>query len=412
MVIGIMVSGLNKRILSENRFAQDGLAEGLKSGENVFLIKGMPMYMNGFWVTYHSDTLVGLTREYAVEFLKLGEKGDTLEHFTTHPNILYDRKMTKVATANPNTKRYLDRDVFTYVAGLPPEKQDVENVEKVDSMLEYKTYYVHPGDSVVIGDYSLRLDSVMLSTKHEGYEAAPNDLVLSADIAIRPLAPGNIKTDSLPGSQQVKPKDKGTQVIHPTLFVRKGLLYGLSDQVNDYNLRVRLKTSSVDSLLPLDENLQYEPLVLAQGGSVHWRDLQITMKGIDRNIDHPNYTAQEGDVAIQGMFEIKEANGRVHIARPLYFIRDGRGMNMKAYVPDLALHIRLETIDPQKEEFHLFVAQSMREPKIALEVAEKAPRNDYIVLEAILFPGINLFWAGSLIMLFGIFLGFYKRTRK
>jgi len=412
MVIGILVSGLNKRIISESRFAQEGMAEGLNSGENVFLIKGMPMYMNGFWVTYHSDTLVGLTRKYAVEFLKLSEKGDTVEHFTTHPNVLYDRKMTKVAANNPNTKRYFDRDVFTYVAGLPPEKQDIENVQKVDSMLEYKTYYVHPGDSVVIGDYSLRLDSVMLSTKHEGYEAGPNDLVLSADVAIHPLAPGEINPDSLPGSEQVKPKDRGTQIIHPTLFVRKGLLYGLSDQVNDYNLRVRLKTSSVDSLLPLDENLQYEPLVLAQGGTVHWKDLQITMKGIDRNIDHPNYNAQEGDVAIQGIFEIKEANGRMHIARPLYFIREGRGMNMKAYVPDLALHIRLETIDPQKEEFHLFVAQSMREPKIALEVAEKAPRNDYIVLEAILFPGINLFWAGSLIMLFGIFLGFYKRTRK
>jgi cytochrome c-type biogenesis protein CcmF len=48
MVIGIMVSGLNKKIISENRFAQEGLAESLNAGENAFLIKGMPMYMNGF----------------------------------------------------------------------------------------------------------------------------------------------------------------------------------------------------------------------------------------------------------------------------------------------------------------------------------------------------------------------------
>ena len=33
MLIGIMVSGLNKRTISENRFAQEGLADGLNAGQ-------------------------------------------------------------------------------------------------------------------------------------------------------------------------------------------------------------------------------------------------------------------------------------------------------------------------------------------------------------------------------------------
>ena len=415
MVIGIMVSGLNKKIISENRFAQEGLAESLNAGENAFLIKGMPMYMNGFWVTYHTDTLEGLTRKYEVEFLKLGDKGDTLEHFTTYPDILYDRKMTKVATANPNTKHYLDRDVFTYIAGLPPEKQDVENVKKVDDTLDYLTYFVRPGDSIQVGDYTLRMDSLQLGTQHEGYEAEENDLVVSANVTVYRRS-GDMKTtpvDTISDTtKSIFKNNTKFKTAHPSLFIRKGLLYTLSDQVNDYNLRVKLKASTVDSLLPLDEELQYEPLVIEQGGSIHWKDLLITMKGIDKNIDHPNYHAEEGDIAIQGIFEVTGKDGHTHIARPLYFIRDGRGLNMKAYVPDLSFHIRIETIDPQKEEFHVYVAKSMDDPGVAIEVAEKAPRNDFIVLEAILFPGINLFWAGSLIMLFGIFLGFYKRIRK
>ncbi|HQW02940.1 MAG TPA: cytochrome c biogenesis protein CcsA, partial [Saprospiraceae bacterium] len=61
MLVGIMVSGLNKRTLSENRFAQEGLAEGLDVGNNAFLIKDLPMFMNNYWVTYKSDTLEGLT---------------------------------------------------------------------------------------------------------------------------------------------------------------------------------------------------------------------------------------------------------------------------------------------------------------------------------------------------------------
>ncbi|HQW25172.1 MAG TPA: cytochrome c biogenesis protein CcsA, partial [Saprospiraceae bacterium] len=140
MLVGIMVSGLNKRTLSENRFAQEGLAEGLDVGNNAFLIKDLPMFMNNYWVTYKSDTLEGLTRKYEVEFVKVSETGDTLEHFTTYPNILYDRELTKVATANPNTKRYLDRDVFTFISGLPPEQQDRANLEKIDSSLQYKLH--------------------------------------------------------------------------------------------------------------------------------------------------------------------------------------------------------------------------------------------------------------------------------
>ena len=85
---------------------------------------------------------------------------------------------------------------------------------------------------------------------------------------------------------------------------------------------------------------------------------------------------------------------------------------MKAYVPDIGLHMKLERIDPQKEEFHLMLARISDKPLLPLEIAQEAPRNDYIVLEAILFPGINLFWAGSLIMLMGMFIGLYKRLRK
>jgi cytochrome c-type biogenesis protein CcmF len=39
------------------------------------------------------------------------------------------------------------------------------------------------------------------------------------------------------------------------------------------------------------------------------------------------------------------------------------------------------------------------------------PRSDYIVLEAIEFPGINLLWIGSCIMIFGLFVGLVNRRK-
>jgi cytochrome c-type biogenesis protein CcmF len=394
MLVGIMASGLNKRIISENRFAQEGLAEGMDAGKSAFLIKDMPMFMNNYWVTYKSDTLIGLTRRYEVDFVKVNEKGDTLERFTTHPNILYNREMTKVATANPNTKRYLDRDVFTYVAGLPPEQQDRSNLKKIDSLLDYKLYYLSPGQITKVGGYQVKLDSIMLDSKHSEYEREEDDLVLSGVVTIY---------DST---------GESNHQIYPTMIIRKGLLYSLADQVNDYNLRARLKASALDSLLPLDEKLTYEPLIVKAGETQTWKDLKITLQGVDKNIDHPNYKAVDGDIAIQAVLAIQGADGKTHIARPLFFIRDGSPLNMKAYLPDIGLHIKLERIDPEKEEFSLYLARLSATPRLPLEIADDAPRNDYIVLEAILFPGINLFWIGSLIMLSGMFIGMYKRLRK
>lgn len=394
MLIGIAASGLNKRTISENRFAQQGLVEGIDAGRNVFLIKNMPMFMNGYWVTYKSDTLNGLTREYEVEFLKVSPQGDTLEKFTTYPNVLYDRKLTKVAAANPNTKRYLDRDVFTFVAGLPPEQQDVENIRKTDSLLKYTAYTVRAGDTIHSGKFSLVLDSLVLGSHHPGYEEQDNDLAISANFTVSHL--------------EVKDKYQA----RPTLLVRKGLLYGLSDQINEFNLRVRLSPSSMDTLVPQDDALNYEPFVLHPDETKTFNGLTYTLTGIDNKADHASYTPQEGDIAFNAVLKVTDSRGRTRTASPLYLIRDGRPYNLKDYLPELGLHIRLEKIEPNKEEFTFYVAQPIRDPKLTVEVADEVPRNDYIVLEAILFPGINIFWAGSIIMMGGIFIGMYKRLRK
>ena len=308
--------------------------------------------------------------------------------------MLYDRKMTKVASQNPDTKKYVDRDIFTFIDGLPQEQQDAANIAKGDSLLDYRLYYISPGDSIKAGDFIVKLDSISIGTHHSEYAKVENDLAISGNLSIRHMdAPGIKKA-------------------YPTLLVRKGLLYGMSDQINDFNLRVRLKSSSIDSLIPLDENLNYEPFVIKPGQTQSWKDLKITFMGIDKNIDHPNYVAEEGDIAIHGVVKIENAQNHAYTVRPLYFIRGGTPYNMKAFVPDLGLHVRLEKIDPQKEEFTLLLSRPVEKLKLAVEVAEKAPRNDFIVLKAIIFPGINLFWAGSIIMLMGMFIGLYKRLRK
>jgi len=50
--------------------------------------------------------------------------------------------------------------------------------------------------------------------------------------------------------------------------------------------------------------------------------------------------------------------------------------------------------------------------QLPFEIADDVPRTDFIVLEAILFPGINFFWLGSLLMLGGLALSMVYRRRE
>jgi cytochrome c-type biogenesis protein CcmF len=46
-----------------------------------------------------------------------------------------------------------------------------------------------------------------------------------------------------------------------------------------------------------------------------------------------------------------------------------------------------------------------------VEIATDSLRYDYIVLEAKVFPGINLFWLGSTMMMLGLGLGLWPKLK-
>jgi len=47
---------------------------------------------------------------------------------------------------------------------------------------------------------------------------------------------------------------------------------------------------------------------------------------------------------------------------------------------------------------------------MTFEIAEGKPRTEYIVMQAILFPGINLVWLGSIMMMLGLGMGMVRRA--
>ena len=62
-----------------------------------------------------------------------------------------------------------------------------------------------------------------------------------------------------------------------------------------------------------------------------------------------------------------------------------------------------------KDEIDQLIAQSEANMAYPVEFATNSLRTDYIVFEAIIFPGINFFWVGSIMMMIGLTMSWIRR---
>lgn len=397
MIIGILASGLNKEYLSSNPLVNRNLIDGFSEedyGKNILLFKGMPMFMKGYEVTYEKDTLVGVTRTFDISYKKLNPAGQAIDSFRLSPNVLYTKNFDKITTANPSTKRELASDVFTHITSLPRAEQDPEYARAVEDSLNYVLYEITEGEIYESENLEIKISKVNRNPTHPDYHAVPGDLALGVPVKIR-----------------MKGSKKEWQEAEPILVLRKDFLLTFPVQINALNVKVKVPQSIFEKYFELEESLKYTEFSLKKGSSAKLGKYIFSLEGVDSKPQHDNYDAKEGDIAVAAKLNIQGPDGKKGIVSPIFLIRDNQTFSIKDYSAELGLHVRFEKVDPTTESLTLSMAPSSHAgaPNIPIEVAENSLRSDYIVLQAIRFPGINLFWAGSLLMLFGLFFGMVRR---
>lgn len=412
MLVGVIASGLNKQIISSNPFVMDGLIEGADEQSlrrNVLLFKGSPTMMSGYEITYTHDTLETYTRQYTVNYKRRDEKGRVEEEFNLHPNILYDKTFTKVASSNPSTKRYAGRDVFTHIASLPQVEMDMDYRKQREDSLKYRlvnidnrgpkifldTVPIEDRDTFVTKQYTLSFDGLDRNPTHPEYKPQAGDLAIGVRMRVE------------------RSDDDSVYAIMPVLVLREELLYTYPVQINQLSARVRLNDAIFGQMFTPEDQLKYETLTFKDGEKTTFGGLTLHFKGFNKTPGHPLYKAADGDIAVGASMQVSDANGQTFDAEPVYYIRGSRPFNLKDEVEELGLHLRFVGIDPAQGTISLLAAKT--EPRSVnnapIEIATNSFRSDYIVLEAIEFPGINLFWLGSVMMMLGLGLGMWRRIR-
>lgn len=394
MIVGIVASGLKKQHISQNRYAMEGILSEDIVTKNVLLFRDAPLLINGYRVTYLSDSIEGTIRTYELEFEKINAEGVVSESFRLYPNIQYDREFQKQAASNPSTKRYLFRDIFTHIAGIPPEHGDVEKAKAKEDSLRYNPWSLLVSDTSSLEKHQARLLSWSTTTDHPDYNPEEGDLCLTARIGFWDEESDTVLTCS------------------PSIVLRENLIYTYPARIDALGIKARLSEKVFDGYLAPESDLEYQIFEVAQKDSVQFQGYTIYHTGYDRTPDHPLYRSESEDIAVSALLSIKEqGQGFSEELSPVFLIRDSQPYNLKSYSPASGIHARFAKLDPNSGTITLMLAKQKGHDGLPVEVAENFEREDYVVLEAIIFPGINMFWLGSLLMMVGLAISAGNRMK-
>ncbi len=392
LCLGILGTGLNKEYISTNRFAMEGLIEGMdknSEGRNLLLLRDAPMPMKDGWeATYVADTLERQTRTFTVNFRQMDSTGKYMGNaFTLHPNVMYDRGFSKVTAANPSTEHFWNKDIFTHVTSLPKAELDRDFAKQQEDSLKFEPYEGRIGDTIFTRKHYLIVKGLTAEPKSPQYKSEPGDIAVGLNLEAHAL------------------DDPKAYPATPFILMRPGAgVFNVDANLNLLTTRIRLPEKAAPQILAV------ENYTLKDGQAAQFNGNTLTFKGFEKQITNPNYHKQEGDIAVQGKITVTDAAGKAHAASPVFCIRGNQTVPQPDFLKEIGLTISVVSINPQDETVVLSVAQLKNSPgAIPIEVAENASRSDYIVLEAIVFPGINLVWAGSILMLFGLGLSWVRR---
>jgi cytochrome c-type biogenesis protein CcmF len=403
LILGILYTGLNKEWVSQNKFAMEGLIEGLgKDGtdRNVLLLRDAPMPIKHPWkATYFADTLERQTRTFSVRFDRIDTLGNpTGEQFAVQPNVMYDREFTKVVASNPSTKHYWNKDIFTLVSSLPKAELDKDFAKQQEDSVDYTTHLMALRDTVWLETYYVIFDGITRTPVHEDYTPHAGDLAFGLDYRIGKRIRDGEAEQKTTAVMYVRPGEGG---------------FAIPAQVKKYQVRVKPKDEALEAIFKQEDALKYIPYRVGEGESFTHQGYTFKLKGVNKEPKHLAYEPQEGDIAVGGLIEVTDPRGAKSALEPLFIVRDGQPFGIKDEQMAEGLHIKFTNIDPQAGKLEFAVAKSdPRLLRLPFDIAEDVPSSDYIVMEAIIFPGINLVWIGCCMMLFGLFLGWLVRRSK
>lgn len=391
MLVGIVLNGVNQHHVTNNPQLMSGIfnsddEEDLKRS-NIILLKGEPVYSQGYLIEYEDDIYENAKRRYAISFKQLDETGGVLDSFTQWPSVEYNETFDNIAAYYPDVRHEWWRDQFTRITTLPRAEVEPEFAQSQEDTLSYQRVLLGLGESVDIPPFTIRLEAWDERPDVADLPTHEQDIVLGVKLLVRNNESGAEYT------------------MTPRGILRGHLSYVLPEKLQVERLRIKLSDSL---LLPyVADQFIVQDSILLRPGEVVMRDgVQYRLNRYVQDAVHPYYRAKDKDLTISAQLTISQGGQNFH-SEPMYVLRGREIMPVDDFIPELGLRVRFAYIDPSAEAMTLQIQKFNHQYPIY--IATSVPRSDFVVIESQIFPGIKLFWIGAIMMLLGVFYSMWQR---
>ncbi len=132
------------------------------------------------------------------------------------------------------------------------------------------------------------------------------------------------------------------------------------------------------------------------GDTAHLQNGYMVFMGLNREINDKRYIPKDSDLAISAKLMVYDSSTRKSTElNPLYILRDKQYVvNVEDTLPNMNLYARFESI----------VVKSQDSVSTEIMIKQTDPKDDFIVLKALVFPFINVLWLGVIVMVLGFFI--------
>ncbi len=136
------------------------------------------------------------------------------------------------------------------------------------------------------------------------------------------------------------------------------------------------------------------------GDSIFVSNALIEVDSIIRELDRNELQLQEKDIAIGIALNVSNLEGESHQAKPVMVIRGNQIFSIADEIEPLGILFNFSGVNPDNEKF-------------VIQVAEKnANKGDFVIMQALVFPYINVLWIGSIVMTLGTIISISNRIRQ
>jgi cytochrome c-type biogenesis protein CcmF len=185
ILLGALIATGKSRVISQNTSGIDisKLGKEFDNMENIMLAKHDTLQMGEYFLSYKGRRIEGVNHYFDIDYFKRNEKGKYDLAFTLSPIVQTNPRMGN--SAEPDTKHYLHKDVYTHITYAEMEpKDDGHKHDDENGYQKYASATMAIGDTIFGSKSLIVLENIYKEADSVKYHFGANDIAVGATFKI------------------------------------------------------------------------------------------------------------------------------------------------------------------------------------------------------------------------------------